>query len=134
MNAFGFVSVMNPQGHAEVVRYDTFVAGLLKQFSGPDAHIMNKLHCAVGISGEAGEFLDQIKKQWVYNRAPDRVNEEEELGDLLFYIQAYMNVAAMDIQNVLQRNANKLADRYVGLQYSDAAAHARADKKVEGEN
>jgi hypothetical protein len=32
------------------------------------------LHCVVGISGEAGELLDAVKKTWVYGKALDHDN------------------------------------------------------------
>lgn len=122
----GFVAIVNDQAHVETIRYDAFVALLFK--IDPGSNVMNLLHAAVGVSGESGELLDAIKKHWIYNKPLDRTNVVEELGDLRFYIQALMNVLGISEQEVLQTNANKLATRYKGLQYSDKAAQQRADK------
>ena len=79
----------------------------------------------------AGELLDAIKKNWVYNKPLDHENVKEELGDLMFYITALMMLEGLTMQEVLQSNADKLSERYKGLQYSDEAAQARADKQNE---
>jgi phosphoribosyl-ATP pyrophosphohydrolase len=113
-------------GHVEAVRYDAFVAGLFKV--DPVNPVMNRLHAAVGISGEAGELLDAVKKEWIYNKPLDYTNVIEELGDLYFYMNAMMIHCGVNEQEVLQANADKLAKRYIGLKYSDHAAQERADK------
>ena len=41
------------------------------------------MHAALGLSGEAGEFADAIKKHLVYGRELDRENAIEELGETL---------------------------------------------------
>ena len=131
MSSHGFVNVVNEQGHAEIIRYDAFVALLFKQdISAEGQRILNHLHASVGISGEAGELLDAIKKNWIYNKPLDRDNVLEELGDLRFYMQALQNIMGFSDQDVLQANANKLAKRYKGLTYSDQAAQDRADKAL----
>lgn len=120
-----FVKLINAQGHTDIIRYDAFVAYLFKLLMDQTQDI---LHAAVGISGEAGELLDAVKKTWIYNKPLDRANVIEELGDLRFYIQAMMNVLRISEQEILQSNANKLAVRYKGLVYTDEAAQKRADK------
>ena len=119
-----FVQILDEQGRKGIVRYDTFVAGLFKVES-PDRM---RLHAALGICGEAGELGDAIKKEVVYGKGPDLENIIEELGDLRFYIQAVQNLYGISEQELLQKNANKLARRYQGLTYSNAAAIERADK------
>lgn len=108
----------------ETVRYDMFVYGLLK----PQTEQLMKLHCALGVCGEAGELADAIKKEQIYGKSEDRENIIEELGDLAFYMQGVMNQYQITPTEVYQGNADKLAKRYVGLKYSDKAAIDRADK------
>jgi phosphoribosyl-ATP pyrophosphohydrolase len=128
MNNIPFVMLPAAEpGHTDTIRYDVFVAGLFKLDPSP---VMNRLHAAVGISGEAGELLDAVKKEWVYNKPLDYENVKEELGDLMFYITAMMIYCGISWQEVFQYNADKLAKRYVGLKYSDQAAQERADKNV----
>jgi NTP pyrophosphatase (non-canonical NTP hydrolase) len=119
-----FVKILNKQGHTETIRYDTFVEKLFKK--GTPAE--ERMHAALGVCGEAGELADAIKKEVVYNREPNRQNIVEELGDLKFYIRKIQNLYGITDQEVDDHNADKLSVRYVGLEYSDAAANARADK------
>ncbi len=109
------------------IRYDIFVQKLWKKES-PE---LNFAHAAMGITGEAGELCDAIKKHIIYGRELDINNVIEELGDLRFYMQALMNIVGISEQQILQHNALKLAQRYEGLQYSNEAAIARKDKAGE---
>lgn len=85
------------------------------------------MHAAVGISGEAGELLDAVKKTWVYGKELDRANVVEELGDLRFYMQAMQDLLSITDEEVIEGNKAKLLKRYpVG--YTDALAIARLDK------
>lgn len=109
------------------IYYTDFVKKLAKPM---ESEILDALHGAVGISGEAGELLDAIKKVWVYNKPMDRKNVVEELGDLRFYMQHLMNVLGITETEVIEANVQKLHVRYAAG-YSDAAAQARADKEPE---
>jgi NTP pyrophosphatase (non-canonical NTP hydrolase) len=86
------------------------------------------LHMAVGISGEAGELLDAIKKHTIYQKPLDRENVIEELGDLIFYMQGIINVLDLEGDEIIERNVAKLQKRYAHG-YSDQAAQDRADKQ-----
>lgn len=105
--------------------YSDFVAALMKDMG---SSTLNILHAAVGISGEAGELLDAVKKHWAYGKELDKVNVIEELGDLEFYMQAMRNQIGVPRSYILSKNQEKLAERYKSLKYSDAAAIERADK------
>jgi NTP pyrophosphatase (non-canonical NTP hydrolase) len=120
-----FVLTVEETGFVKPVRYDLFVKRLLKV----DTEVMMKLHCALGVAGEAGELADAVKKEVIYKKPLDRANIVEELGDLRFYIQGVQNLYDISEQEVLQSNANKLAKRYKDLTYSDKAAVDREDKK-----
>lgn len=122
--ANSYVQLKNPQGDTDVIRYDLFVLQLFKAMPEP----IMKIHAALGVCGEAGELADAIKKECIYGKVPDLANIKEELGDLLFYIHATMNMYGITEQEVLQLNAYKLETRYKGLRYSDEAAQKRADK------
>ena len=105
--------------------YSTFAGQRARKME--DA-IMDMLHAAVGISGEAGELLDAIKKVWIYKKPVDVDNIKEELGDLLFYIQMMCNVHGWKLDEVIKANISKLTIRYPEG-YSHEAAQARADKQ-----
>lgn len=91
------------------------------------------LHMAVGISGEAGELLDAVKKSVIYNKLIDRENLIEELGDLEFYMEGLRQNQGITRSETLAKNAEKLLTgekaRYKVGQYTDFQAQERSDKK-----
>jgi len=87
------------------------------------------IHMALGISGEAGELLDAIKKYTIYRKELDRENLMEELGDLEFYMGRLRGILGISRTQTLAHNMDKLAKRYAGFQYSDQQAQERADKQ-----
>ena len=105
--------------------YSEFVKALLKQMPTREDYLM---HAAIGISGEAGELLDAVKKTWVYGKPLDLENVREEIGDILFYVTAMMNMLGLDEEEIVLENVAKLEARYPGLTYTNEAAIARADK------
>ena len=114
--------------------YEQFVADKLKR---PQEIIetmtpakVDLLHAAIGISGEAGELLDAVKKHLIYNKDLDVDNVIEELGDLEFYMAALRQRLGVTRSEVLACNVSKLQKRYgYHLGYTDKAAQERADKK-----
>jgi len=98
---------------------------ILSQMTSRDAHL---IHMALGISGEAGELLDAIKKSVIYLRPLDIPNIIEELGDLEFYMEGLRERLNITREQVLQDNINKLTIRY-GKMYSDKSANERNDKQ-----
>lgn len=90
-----------------------------------EAHL---LHMGVGISGEAGELLDAIKKVAIYKKPVDLDNVIEELGDLEFYMEGLRHSLCITREQCLEANIAKLSKRYEGLKYSDQAAQERKDK------
>ena len=83
---------------------------------------------AVGVSGEAGELLDGIKKASIYNKPLDRQNIVEELGDIEFYLEGIRQGAGITRQETIDANIEKLKARYSAGTYSNKAAQERADK------
>jgi NTP pyrophosphatase (non-canonical NTP hydrolase) len=39
----------------------------------------------MGLSGETGEFIDQVKKEWYHGNPKDQESKKKELGDILHY-------------------------------------------------
>lgn len=117
------------------IDYQLFVMKLSK----PGADIINEmnpdqahlLHMAVGVSGEAGELLDAVKKAVIYQKPLDRSNLIEELGDLEFYMQGIRIAVGVSRSEVLEANIQKLGKRYGALSYSNKDAQERADKQGE---
>ena len=91
------------------------------------------LHMGCGVSTEANELLDAIKKHTIYQKPLDVENVKEELGDLLFYMSNLMQSVGLSFEEVLQHNIDKLSVRYASGSYSNAQAQDRADKILTGE-
>lgn len=91
-----------------------------------DAHL---IHMIIGISGEAGELLDAIKKATIYKKQIDINNVIEELGDIEFYLEGLREALAISRDETLEANIAKLSERYATMSYSDDQAQSRADKK-----
>jgi len=88
---------------------------------------LDLIHMIMGISGEAGELLDAIKKATIYNKPIDVPNIIEELGDLEFYMEGLRQILGISRSDVLDKNIAKLRVRY-GQKYSDKSAQDRVDK------
>lgn len=88
------------------------------------------LHMGVGVSGEAGELLDAIKKATIYRKPLDLENVIEELGDLEFYMERIRQIIGVSREEILKRNVAKLGKRYSSGKYSNDQAKERADKVV----
>jgi len=86
------------------------------------------LHMAVGVSGEAGELLDAVKKHAIYQKQLDFDNVREEAGDILFYLTGLLNELGLTLNECIEANVEKLSKRYPQHQYTNEAAIARADK------
>jgi NTP pyrophosphatase (non-canonical NTP hydrolase) len=112
--------------------YEQFVQSIVK--SGHDILVQltplqaSMMHMAVGISGEAGELLDAIKKHSIYQKPLDFDNVKEEAGDILFYLTGLLNDVGITLNECIEANREKLSKRYPNKCYSNADAIKRADK------
>lgn len=79
--------------------------------------IRGVVYCALGMTGEAGEFCDKIKK--VLRDDEDVITPERhealvaELGDVLWYVANCAVELGVDLQEVAVRNLEKLGSRKV---------------------
>lgn len=118
----------------EQITFQEMVSALVK----PGEAILESLtpakcdlwHMATGISGEAGELEDAVKKHVAYNKDLDRKNVIEELGDLEFYMEGLRQNLNITREETLDHNKQKLwGKRYAKGAYSDEQAQERADKQ-----
>ena len=71
--------------HSEMVEALCKSGELIRsELTAQDAH---NLHMIIGVSGEAGELVDCVKKAIIYRKPIDMENLIEELGDLEFYME-----------------------------------------------
>lgn len=86
-------------------------------------------HLAIGISGEAGELSDALKRHYAYNKELDMANVIEELGDIEWFMEAIRQELGINRADTLRANHYKLLKKRYPKGYSDADAIARADKQ-----
>lgn len=82
----------------------------------------NLAHMALGITGEAGEVADVIKKHYAYGKTLDVQHLVEEVGDIMFYLNGLLAEVDVEWSEVLELNIKKLEARYPDLRFN--ADHA----------
>ena len=72
----------------------------------------NNLHMILGMLTEVGELADVYKKKLAYDKEIDIINVKEEIGDLMFYISNFCRMNNFDLEEILEKNIEKLKTRY----------------------
>jgi NTP pyrophosphatase (non-canonical NTP hydrolase) len=66
----------------------------------------------LGLTGEAGEVADHLKKHLFHGHTLDRDALCKEMGDVLWYLVFLCNALNISLAEVMDRNATKLRARY----------------------
>lgn len=73
------------------------------------------MHLVLGLVGEAGEIAEKVKKLVRDKNSDlaqlDRADMASELGDVLWYTAVLADFLGLSLNDVAQRNVDKLADR-----------------------
>lgn len=67
---------------------------------------------ALGLAGEAGEVADYIKKGIYQGHLMKRDRLAEEIGDVLWYCGLLADAIGVNLDEIAQRNIDKLRKRY----------------------
>lgn len=70
------------------------------------------IDAALGLTGEAGEVADIVKKSYYQGHELDFDAIVEELGDVAWYIALACQALGIGMETVLQMNVDKLKKRY----------------------
>ena len=70
------------------------------------------INSAMGLCGEAGEFIDSIKKWYAHGHELDREHLIKELGDVAWYLAEAAEALDITLEEVLEKNIDKLRKRY----------------------
>lgn len=106
------------------MNYRKWLIGKSKKLNFKNGLIMGSM----GLSGEAGEVLDHIKKVIFAKHKLDKDHIIEELGDTYFYMEYLTYILGTTMDEVKSRNVIKLNKRY-GKKYSNKASQLRVDSK-----
>ena len=72
----------------------------------------NLANAGLGLSGEAGEATDIIKKCLFHGHVLDGKHLAKELGDVMWYIALVATIIGCDLDEIMQMNIDKLKARY----------------------
>ena len=75
-------------------------------------HEQQLANAALGLTGEAGETAEIIKKHLFHATPLDADALVKELGDCLWYIGAFATVLGLSMDDIASRNIDKLRKRY----------------------
>lgn len=67
---------------------------------------------ALGLAGETGEVVDDIKKKYFHGRDIDDNHTIEELGDVMWYVANLATQYGVTLDEIITRNRDKLLKRY----------------------
>ena len=83
-----------------------------RTLGGDRTHEQQVANAALGLTGEAGEVAEIIKKHLFHATPLDNDALMKELGDCLWYIAAFGTVLGFSLDDIAQRNIDKLRKRY----------------------
>ena len=89
--------------------YQNLAARTSRKDISPDDHLMNGI---LGLSGEAGECADLVKKCFYQDGRDIREKLLDECGDVMWYLAEISSAMGWTMDDVAQHNVNKLRDRY----------------------
>jgi NTP pyrophosphatase (non-canonical NTP hydrolase) len=89
--------------------YQQFAARTLSPGQSATDRLAN---AALGLSGEAGEVAELVKKHLFHGAPLDRDAVVKELGDCLWYVAALAGVLGVPLSEVGETNIDKLRRRY----------------------
>lgn len=76
------------------------------------ANISEAIHATLGLTGEAGEVADLIKKVIFHEKELDKEHLKKEIGDVMWYIHLLCHAFRFDLDEIMQMNIAKLDARY----------------------
>lgn len=85
----------------------------------------------LGLAGETGELIDALKKHLYHGKALDTGHIILEMGDIFWYLHYLSFALGLTLEEVIERNIDKLKARYP-KGFSVEAAKMRADLRGEG--
>lgn len=87
---------------------------------------------ALGLTGEAGEVADLVKKGILHQHGIDKWQIAKELGDCMWYIAALCTKLNIDLGAVMTNNIEKLKVRYPdGFKPEDSVARVDVEAELD---
>ena len=90
-----------------------------------------QIHYLMGMMTGIGELTDVFKRYLAYKQELDMINIGEEIGDLMWYLSNFCQVSDLDLEEILQKNTDKLMTRYPDKFTEEHAINRDIDKERE---
>jgi NTP pyrophosphatase (non-canonical NTP hydrolase) len=100
---------------------------------GPDVNVPLLITSAMGMSGEAGEFSEIVKKAVFHSKAfteETKAHASKELGDVIWYWTNACRSLGLDPNRVIADNVAKLEARYPGGKFDAYNSDNREDGDI----
>jgi len=134
------MATIEPNKYIEFVRQTTSPASSeypklvdrLNELQGQGADVSRLMTAAFGMSAEAGEFTEVVKKIFLQGKPYTEENifhMKRELGDLCWYLAQACMALDISFEQVLEMNYEKLSARYP----EGAFDVYRSENRVEGD-
>jgi NTP pyrophosphatase (non-canonical NTP hydrolase) len=134
------MATIEPNKYIEFVRQTTSPASSeypklvdrLNELDGQGADVSRLMTAAFGMSAEAGEFTEVVKKIFLQGKPYNEENifhMKRELGDLCWYLAQACMALDISFEQVLEMNYEKLSARYP----EGAFDVYRSENRVEGD-
>lgn len=81
----------------------------------------------MGLCGEAGEAIDIVKKWLAHHHELDTERLAKELGDVAWYLAETAHALGLPLEEIFQRNLDKLSRRYPGGFSTERSLHRAED-------
>jgi NTP pyrophosphatase (non-canonical NTP hydrolase) len=106
------VCLVQVTNQIEIITLDHYARLAMRTARPHDSHRDALLYSSHAIAGEAGEYVDLIKKSIFHGHALDRDCVRSELGDLLWGVQFAAQANGFRLRDIAEGNIAKLAARY----------------------
>lgn len=135
------MATIEPNKYIEFVRQTTSPASSeysklverLNELEGQGADVSRLMTAAFGMSAEAGEFTEVVKKIFLQGKSYTEENVfhmKRELGDLCWYLAQACMALDITFEEVLEMNYEKLSARYPDGAFSVYKSENRKDGDV----
>lgn len=85
------------------------------------------LNSVMGLCGESGEAIDILKKHMMQGHSLDRDHLIKELGDIAWYLAEAATALDISLEEVMERNIEKLRKRYPEGFDTEKSLHREAE-------
>lgn len=99
----------------------------LRTASGMNKEVPFIVNGVLGLTGEAGECADMVKKNIFQGHELDKEHLAKELGDVAWYLAITAYEIGYDLETILQMNVDKLRKRYPNGFEADRSLHREED-------